>query len=336
MRTILPIALAAFGLALLPCLVATPADHSMLGASFVGHPTVPPSHSGWGVLGSPSQLLGGTVAKLPKPGPSQGLPATTIPSTSLPTGLPIGRPTGLPTGLTSPIAQPRLPSLGLPLPLASDDPASKVPANPDGPDAFAAASTSRQPQQVATGAGGFLAGFLALLLFSRIEGEHVLDNPVRQRVLQVISMAPGSCIADLRERAGIAWGTTVYHLHRLENAGLVVSVRHAGARRHFAANTPASRERAGIAALAHPTAQRIADLVHRTPGIDQTGVCRALGLQAPSASKHLGRLEALGLVTAQRVGRNRLYEATPVLQGALAALVAPAGPDDSARPCVAP
>ncbi|MEA3143441.1 MAG: hypothetical protein QOG31_765 [Thermoplasmata archaeon] len=164
---------------------------------------------------------------------------------------------------------------------------------------------------------------LGTFLFSRIDGEALLENPVRQRVLETIRDGPGVCIGEVRDRTGVAWGTAVYHLHRLERSGVVVSVRQKGARRYFAANTQVSRHRTDIAALAHPTAQRIAHLVHRRPGIDQSGVCRELGLQNPAASKHLGRFQSLGLVTAQRAGRSRLYQGTAALEQALTALSLP-------------
>jgi predicted transcriptional regulator len=174
------------------------------------------------------------------------------------------------------------------------------------------------------GLGTLVAVLLGAFLFSRIEDERLLENPVRQKVLETIRDGPGVCIGEVRDRAGVAWGTAVYHLHRLERSGAVVSVRQKGARRYFAANTAVSRHRAGIAALAHPTAQRIAQLVHERPGIDQAGLCRALGLLNPAASKHLGRFQALGLVTAQRAGRSRLYQGTEALDQALTALSVPA------------
>ncbi|HEX2066535.1 MAG TPA: helix-turn-helix domain-containing protein [Candidatus Thermoplasmatota archaeon] len=165
-----------------------------------------------------------------------------------------------------------------------------------------------------------LLGLAPLGLFSRIGEDELLENPVRRRILDAIRDSPGLCIGGLSSRAGVAWGTAVYHLHRLERSGAIVSVRSGYARRYFAANTPASRHRVGVAALAHPTAQRIAHLVHGRPGIDQSGLCRELGLQNPAASKHLGRFKALGLVTEQRAGRSRLYQGTPALEEALTAL----------------
>jgi predicted transcriptional regulator len=169
-----------------------------------------------------------------------------------------------------------------------------------------------------------LRGLVVAPLFSRIEGASILENPVRQRIHEAIGQDPGLCMQAVRQRTGVAWGTAVYHLHRLERGGLVVSVRSGSSRRYFAANTPVSRHRAHIAALGHPTAQRIAHVVHANPGINQAGVCRQLGLLNPAASKHLGRLESLGLIATQRAGRSRLYQATEALDAALGVLQQPA------------
>jgi predicted transcriptional regulator len=108
----------------------------------------------------------------------------------------------------------------------------------------------------------------------------------------------------------------VHHLRRLESHGLVVSKRQ-GERRYFIANTPAAAQRSAVAVVMHPTARRIAQLVRQQPGIDQTGICLALHLNNPAASKHLGHFEAQGLVVSQRAGRSRLYQPTGALHAAL-------------------
>jgi predicted transcriptional regulator len=176
-----------------------------------------------------------------------------------------------------------------------------------------------------------LGGTAVLPLFSRIDGDHMLENQVRQRLHEAIQQDPGLCMGALRDRTGVAWGTAVYHLHRLERNGLVVSLRHGGYRRYFSPSAPLSRHRSHLAVLSHPTAQRIALFVHGHPGVDQASLCRGLGLLSPAASKHLGRFEAVGLVTAQRAGRSRLYHPTPDL-GAALAFVEPGQPAQPVQP----
>jgi predicted transcriptional regulator len=118
----------------------------------------------------------------------------------------------------------------------------------------------------------------------------------------------------------------VYHLQRLERHGLVVSVRQGGSRRYYACNTEAARHREALAALAHPTTRRVAEYVRSHAGTDQAGLCRALGLLNPAASKQLSRLESLGLVMSQRSGRSRIYWPTEPLEAAVATLPGEAVP----------
>lgn len=189
--------------------------------------------------------------------------------------------------------------------------------------------------------GRSLAGatLAALALFSRIERGSAMDNPVRARVQAALVQEPGLSLTQVGQRAGIAWGTTVHHLRRLESLGLVVSVRERSERRYFVANTPAALARTAMAVVMQPTARRIAEFVADRPGVDQAGICQALGVNNPSASKHLQRFEAQGLVLSQRVGRHRLYTATGGLQTALQILDPRANPGlvhMTSRPASAP
>lgn len=166
--------------------------------------------------------------------------------------------------------------------------------------------------------GRVLVGLMpAMFLFSRIERGALLDNPVRARVHDVVTQDPGLSLSEVRARTGIAWGTAVHHLRRLEDHGMVVSVNLLAHRRYFAANTPAASQRTALAVVIHPTARRIAQLVIERPGIDQSGICQALGLNNPAASKHLRQFEAQGLVHSHRSGRSRFYRPTDALGSAL-------------------
>lgn len=169
------------------------------------------------------------------------------------------------------------------------------------------------------------AGLLvAVPLFSRIERGAVMDNPQRARVHEVVSQDPGLSLSEIGQRAGIAWGTAVHHLRRLEAHGLVVSIRELGHRRFFIANSAAAAQRSAVSAVMHPTARRIAQYVAHRPGTDQASICQALGLNNPAASKHLGQFESRGLVLSQRAGRSRHYHATSGLHSALLLLEPPA------------
>jgi predicted transcriptional regulator len=177
-----------------------------------------------------------------------------------------------------------------------------------------------------------LAGLVGISLFSRIERSRLMDNPARACIHEAITQEPGLSLTELAQRAGIAWGTAVHHLRRLEANGLIVS-KHLGQRRYFIANSPAAAQRSAVAVVMHPTARRIAHLVSQQPGIDQTGICAALHLNNPAASKHLGHFEEQGLVLSVRTGRNRTYHPTGGLHSALRLIdPAPASASAAAHP----
>lgn len=162
---------------------------------------------------------------------------------------------------------------------------------------------------LAAAAWGLRAFGLApwLPFFSRIEDGKLAAHPARRAALDFIASNPGATLQDVRRGLGLAWGTTVHHLGRLERAGLV-AVRHAGGRRcHFPLGQAPPRD--GLA----PADRALAALVRDNPGLAQKDLARLAGLQPPAACKRLARLEEAGLVSAQRVGKGRHYLPTAAL-----------------------
>lgn len=157
-----------------------------------------------------------------------------------------------------------------------------------------------------------LAAALPFVGFSRIDDDALARHPARQLALQFITANPGANIQDVRRALGLAWGTTVYHLTRLERGGLVAVRRIAGERRHWPLGTAPARD------ALPPTGQALATLVGKHPGLAQAELARMLGLGAPAACKQLARLEEAGLVEARRDGHSRRYVATQRLAALLA------------------
>lgn len=216
-----------------------------------------------------------------------------------------------------------LPDATVPLPelgLGPDDPADDAQTpGPQGtsPSALDHLLPDSAPARTAAGAS-ILAGLAALgwailraaglapLLpfFSRIEDGELARHPARRQALDFIAANPGCNLQELRHALGLAWGTTVHHMARLEKAGLV-AVRHiAGQRTHWPIGG------APPAAALPATSRALASLVQARPGLDQGELARLLGVGAATACKQLARLESAGLVLAQRVGRSRRYVGT--------------------------
>lgn len=177
---------------------------------------------------------------------------------------------------------------------------------PESTPARAAAGASILAALTVLGLAILRAVALAPLLpfFSRIEDGELAQHPARRQALDFITANPGCNLQELRQTLGLAWGTTVYHMARLEKSGLV-AVRHiAGQRTHWplgGAPPPATLP---------PTSRALASLVQARPGLDQGELARLVGVGAATACKQLARLESAGWVLAQRDGRSRRYVGT--------------------------
>lgn len=143
----------------------------------------------------------------------------------------------------------------------------------------------------------------ALPLYSRLAPEDVLTNKARQEAYAFIQAHPGAHPRQIAAAVGIGWGTVVYHLGRLEERGLVASVKRGTMKCYFATGSTPVAERGAVAALKHPTAQAIADFVRAHPQASQKDVGAALGLSAALVSWHVGRLEQAGVLTKARHGK---------------------------------
>jgi predicted transcriptional regulator len=162
-----------------------------------------------------------------------------------------------------------------------------------------------------------LQGLAGLPLFSRILGPRVLDQPTRQAIHQFIATHPGASIQEIRRGTGVAWGTAVHHLRRLESSGQVVAESHGAERLHWLAHSTPHADRAGLAELRHPARLKLARAIAAHPGEDQGGLAAISGMSAASASKHVSALERACLVERTPVGRRTHVTPTEGLQAAL-------------------
>lgn len=161
---------------------------------------------------------------------------------------------------------------------------------------------------------GLLAGRLVgLPLFSRINKDEILANEGREILITLVESNPGIGLMELSEMSGLGWGTTVYHMTRLQQAGLVASMKN-GQNRHFFKNGhPAARSKKAVAVLKNETAGQVARFVMATPGVTQAEIGRRLAIGAPTVTKYVKRLESEGLLSTVQDGRTKLVHGTPEL-----------------------
>jgi DNA-binding transcriptional ArsR family regulator len=64
-------------------------------------------------------------------------------------------------------------------------------------------------------------------------------------------------------------------------------------------------------AIAEPRRRQIIELLSRRRGLTVGTIVLVLGLRQPAVSKHLGVLREVGIVSARKQGKSRLYDLNP-------------------------
>lgn len=166
----------------------------------------------------------------------------------------------------------------------------------------------------------------AVALYSRLTKSDLLDNEHRDKVYKLVQEQPGIGLSEVAQRTGLGWGTTVYHLDRLERAQMLASERMGGHRRYFPMGTVPRASRKGIGTLKADTTRSVAAFLAQRPGASQTELCEGLGLSASAASKQVTKLEDAGLVRRERDGKTVRLWPEPTLAPLLGDAPAPGAP----------
>ncbi|MDX1612182.1 MAG: winged helix-turn-helix transcriptional regulator, partial [Candidatus Thermoplasmatota archaeon] len=179
-----------------------------------------------------------------------------------------------------------------------------------------------EPAEAAASAAGFAAvGALAyaafrwrylgpwflLPMYSRLSRSELLENEIRQRLMEQIEDQPGMALQELAEVSGAGWGTTVYHLQRLEQAGFINSRKQGHHRRFYKVGELDRADVEAVGMLRNDTPQKIARYLLKDPGCNQKAICEALDISPSLAHKYLKRMEEQALVTSEREWRSKHY-----------------------------
>src|SRR5438105_7738325 len=111
-----------------------------------------------------------------------------------------------------------------------------------------------------------LAQLAASALFGRVgEPSHLLDQPLRRRLVGIIGERPGIHASELARESGEPWGTVQYHLSLLHKGQAVTSVE-AGRERRFFPNGVAPARARLLAILGQGRRPEIASFIRDHPG----------------------------------------------------------------------
>ncbi|ASJ07957.1 hypothetical protein A3L11_01425 [Thermococcus siculi] len=127
----------------------------------------------------------------------------------------------------------------------------------------------------------------------------------RSEILRTIETKPGITFRELARELGIGIGDLQYHLYRLEREGRVFS-RKVGKKRYI---FPGGFERDAqrlLIAISTGTRRKILLRLMEGP-MSQKEIAESLGISQPTVSYHMGELLKLGMVKAERRGKNVVY-----------------------------
>ncbi len=141
-----------------------------------------------------------------------------------------------------------------------------------------------------------LKGAASFGLFSRIEGDQLLDHPVRRAIADAIDGEPGIHFLALSRKVGAGRGALEHHLRKMTAAGLVTRQQAAGYTCYFPKGKVDRHLMAAAASLRSDGSRAILQAVAATPGASSRDLAARLGLAPSTISYHLKRLEQAGLV----------------------------------------
>ena len=165
--------------------------------------------------------------------------------------------------------------------------------------------------------GGWSRAAHAMFLALAHDPSHALASPARMRLFRIVSANPGLTLRQLATRAGATWGTTKYHVMRLEAAGLVTTVAVAGKRVCLPADAALGAPVQARAMLAEPTARMIAIFLVAHPGTSIARIIEGTGLSKRAAYYHVKKLIEHGLARLEPGFGYRRLHPTPALYDAL-------------------
>lgn len=127
-----------------------------------------------------------------------------------------------------------------------------------------------------------------------------LEN--RRRIFEFIKRTPGAHLRGVQRGIGLPYGTAEYHLHALEDAGLVRTVMDGNLKRFFAADF-AFEDRATLSILRKRPIRRVVVTLLEKKEMTHRDLAEAAGVKPPTLTYHLNRLEGANLIAVRRVGR---------------------------------
>jgi predicted transcriptional regulator len=176
---------------------------------------------------------------------------------------------------------------------------------------------------------GAVAGALFMGGARFVTPAEVLENDVRAGIYSYLKTSVGANLKQVTDDLHLTTTNAIWHLRKLEEAGLIHSKRFNGYKVFYPAEggVEARRLSLGKTALANANAQEVFEHVVAHPGTHQREIARALGVNHGTVRWHLKKLMDAELIVETRRGKASAYEPTPMgLQALHRVQQAPAAP----------
>jgi predicted transcriptional regulator len=182
--------------------------------------------------------------------------------------------------------------------------------------------------------GGAVLGLAGLAGFAFFGGARfstpaeVLENEVRQRIYAYLKDRVGANLKQVTDDLTLTTTNAIWHLRKLEEAGLIHSKRFNGYKVFYPAEggIEARRLSLGKTALQNDNAQEVFEHVVGHPGTHQREIARALGVNHGTVRWHLKKLLHAELIIETRSGKASSYVPTQMGLSALREVAAHARP----------
>jgi len=128
-----------------------------------------------------------------------------------------------------------------------------------------------------------------------------------QRVFYYIRMHPGTYMREMNRELNLAVGVLQYHLHILENEGLVVFERQSFYTFIYESGAFTNTEIRIMNNLAQKPVRDILLFLVQKPGVSQSDIASFIHCTRPTAAWHMKRLVNQGIVESRKEGRSVTY-----------------------------
>lgn len=148
---------------------------------------------------------------------------------------------------------------------------------------------------------------LFLPLYSKIKKEEMLNHPVRHKIHGYIIASPGAHFGLIKQDLDLGNGQLIYHLKRLMEATLIYSKEDGIKKRFYPVDFPKTKAKDYYLSVVQ---EKIFGVIQKKPGISQKKIASSTGVSRQVAGYHLSKLEEVGFVKKEVVGRERKYYAS--------------------------